>query len=40
MAQNISIPKGTRDFSPEEMTKRNFIFKTIRQVKALFDWWL
>jgi histidyl-tRNA synthetase len=32
MAQKPSIPKGTRDFSPEEMVKRNFIFDTIRQV--------
>lgn len=27
-----SIPKGTRDFSPEEMRKRNFIFDTLRQI--------
>ena len=27
-----SIPKGTRDFSPEEMAKRNYIFDTIRSV--------
>jgi len=27
-----SIPKGTRDFSPAEMVRRNFIFKTIREV--------
>ena len=27
-----SIPKGTRDFSPEEVNKRNFIFDTIREV--------
>ena len=27
-----SIPKGTRDFSPEEVVKRNFIFDTIREV--------
>ena len=27
-----SIPKGTRDFSPKEMVKRNFIFDTIRSV--------
>lgn len=27
-----SIPKGTRDFSPNEMVKRNYIFDTIRQV--------
>jgi histidyl-tRNA synthetase len=27
-----SIPKGTRDFSPVEMARRNYIFDTIRQV--------
>lgn len=27
-----SIPKGTRDFSPSEMVRRNFIFNTIRKV--------
>lgn len=32
MAQKPSIPKGTRDFSPEEMAKRNYIFDTIRGV--------
>ena len=26
-----SIPKGTRDFSPEELSKRNYIFQTIRK---------
>ncbi len=31
-----SIPKGTRDFSPEEMVKRNYIFDTIRQVYAVY----
>lgn len=31
-----SIPKGTRDFSPEEMAKRNYIFDTIRGVYALY----
>ncbi|TRO66626.1 histidine--tRNA ligase [Christiangramia sabulilitoris] len=30
MAQKPSIPKGTRDFSPEEVIKRNYIFDTIR----------
>jgi histidyl-tRNA synthetase len=30
--QKPSIPKGTRDFSPAEMVRRNFIFDTIRQV--------
>ncbi len=32
MAQKPSIPKGTRDFSPEQVTKRNFIFNTIKSV--------
>ena len=31
-----SIPKGTRDFSPIEMAKRNYIFNTIRDVYALY----
>ncbi len=31
-----SIPKGMRDFSPEEMAKRNYIFDTIRSVYALY----
>jgi histidyl-tRNA synthetase len=31
-----SIPKGTRDFSPLEMAKRNYIFNTIRDVYALY----
>ncbi len=31
-----SIPKGTRDFSVEEMAKRNYIFDTIKQVFALY----
>ena len=26
-----SIPKGTRDFSPEEVSKRNYIFETLRK---------
>ena len=30
MAQKPSIPKGTRDFSPEEVAKRNYIFETIQ----------
>lgn len=30
------IPKGTRDFGPEEMAKRNYIFNTIREVYALY----
>ncbi len=32
MAQKPSIPKGTRDFSPVEMAKRNYIFDTIKKV--------
>ena len=36
MAQKPSIPKGTRDFSPLEMAKRNYIFDTIRQVYQLY----
>ncbi|MBR6446065.1 MAG: histidine--tRNA ligase [Prevotella sp.] len=31
-----SIPKGTRDFGPMEMAKRNYIFNTIREVYALY----
>lgn len=31
-----SIPKGTRDFSPVEMAKRNYIFDTITEVYALY----
>lgn len=34
--QKPSIPKGTRDFLPEEMEKRNYIFETIRDVFRLF----
>ncbi len=36
MARKPSIPKGTRDFSPEEMAKRNYIFNTIRDVYHLY----
>lgn len=31
-----SIPKGTRDFGPDEMAKRNYIFNTIKDVYALY----
>lgn len=31
-----SIPKGTRDFSPMEMAKRNYIFNTVRKVFELY----
>ncbi len=33
-----SIPKGTRDFSPVEMQRRNFIFDTIREVYTLYGY--
>lgn len=36
MAQKPSIPKGTRDFSPSEMSKRNFIFDSIKSVFRLY----
>ncbi len=36
MAQKPSIPKGTRDFSPTEVTKRNYIFSTIKQVFEVY----
>ncbi len=34
--QKPSIPKGTRDFSPAEMSKRNFIFSTIQEIFKLY----
>ena len=36
MAQKPSIPKGTRDFGPSEMARRNYIFDTIKQVYQLY----
>lgn len=36
MAAKPCIPKGTRDFSPIEMAKRNYIFNTIRDVYHLY----
>jgi histidyl-tRNA synthetase len=36
MAQKPSIPKGTRDFSPTEMVKRNYIFDLIKEVFRLY----
>lgn len=36
MAQKPSIPKGTRDFNPEQVAKRNYIFLTIQQVFEKF----
>jgi histidyl-tRNA synthetase len=38
MPSGPSIPKGTRDFSPDEMLKREFIFETIRQVFRLYGY--
>ncbi|MDE6416918.1 MAG: histidine--tRNA ligase [Duncaniella sp.] len=36
MAQKPSIPKGTRDFTPVEMARRNYIFDTIKDVFRLY----
>ncbi|WP_423128454.1 histidine--tRNA ligase [Gaoshiqia sp. Z1-71] len=36
MAQKPSIPKGTRDFSPVEMARRNYIFDTVKTVFQLY----
>lgn len=38
MAQKPSIPKGTRDFGPAEMARRNYIFDTIRNVFSLYGY--
>lgn len=38
MAQKPSIPKGTRDFSPIEMSRRNYIFDTIKRNFKLFGY--
>lgn len=38
MAQTPSIPKGTRDYSPEVMVKRNYIFDTIKSVFQLYGY--
>lgn len=38
MAQTPSIPKGTRDYSPEIMVKRNYIFDTIKNVFKLYGY--
>lgn len=38
MAQKPAIPKGTRDFSTVEMSKRNYLFDTIRSVYALYGY--
>ena len=36
MTNKPSIPKGTRDFGPDEMAKRNYIFNSIKNVYALY----
>ncbi len=38
MAQKPSIPKGTRDFSPNEMARRNYIFNTIKDVFKIYGY--
>lgn len=38
MAQKPSVPKGTRDFSPSEMARRNYIFDTIKNVFRLYGY--
>ena len=38
MSSKPSIPKGTRDFSTEEMLKREYIFETIKQVFRLYGY--
>ena len=38
MAQKPSIPKGTRDFGPEEMSRRNYIFDTISRAFRLYGY--
>lgn len=38
MAQQPSIPKGTRDFSPTEMVRRNYIFDTVKSVFQLYGY--
>lgn len=38
MSQKPSIPKGTRDFSQQEMAERNYIFDTIRSVFATYGY--
>ena len=38
MSQKPSIPRGTRDFSPAEMLRRNYIFDTVRRNFSLFGY--
>src|ERR1035441_1010492 len=37
-SQNIGIPKGTRDFSPTEMVRRNYIFDIIKRIFELYGY--
>lgn len=36
MSKKPSIPKGTRDFNPEEVSRRNYIFNTIKETFSLY----
>lgn len=36
MSKKVAVPKGTRDFGPKEVIKRNFIFNTLREVFQLY----
>lgn len=38
MASNLSIPKGTRDFNPTEMNRRNYIFNNIKSFFQLYGY--
>jgi histidyl-tRNA synthetase len=38
MASTVSIPKGTRDFSPVEMIRRKYIFNTVEEVFRLYGY--
>ena len=38
MASNVSIPKGTRDFSPTEMIRRKYIFNTVEDIFRLYGY--
>ena len=38
MAEKPSIPKGTRDFTPLEMSRRNYIFDTVRRIFRLYGY--
>ncbi|MFV0505207.1 MAG: histidine--tRNA ligase [Bacteroidales bacterium] len=38
MAKKVGTPKGTRDFSPTEMAKRNYIFDTIREIYHIYGY--